>query len=65
MATMNDMALLREYHRLGSEKAFALLVKKHINLVYSVALRRVGVPVCAEEITQVEGFFRPVKRARP
>src|SRR5579863_4583059 len=53
MADMNDMELLREYDRLGSEEAFAQLVKKHVNLVYSVALRRVGVPSHAEEITQV------------
>ncbi len=53
MADVNDMALLREYDRLGSEEAFARLVKKHVHLVYSVALRRVGVPAHAEEITQV------------
>jgi len=53
MADVNDMTLLWEYDRLGSEEAFALLVKKHINLVYSVALRRVEVAAHAEEITQV------------
>ena len=41
---MTDMALLREYDRLGSEEAFALLVKRQVNLVYSVALRRVTCP---------------------
>jgi RNA polymerase sigma factor (sigma-70 family) len=56
MADVNDrkdLALLKEYDRLGSEEAFALLVKRHVNLVYSVALCRVEVPAHAEEITQV------------
>jgi RNA polymerase sigma factor (sigma-70 family) len=55
MANVNDMddfGLLREYAGRGSEEAFALLVKRQINLVYSVALRRVTVAAHAEEITQ-------------
>ena len=55
MANVNDvdnMGLLREYDRRGSEEAFALLVKRQINFVYSVALRRVAVAAHAEEITQ-------------
>ena len=53
MPDVNDMVLLQEYHRLGSEEAFARLVKRQLNLVYSVALRHVGIPAHAEEITQV------------
>jgi len=48
----DDMALVREYARGNSEEAFATLVSRHVNLVYSVALRRVRDPHLAEEITQ-------------
>ena len=48
----DDMALLREYARHNSEEAFAALVSRHVNLVYSVALRQVRDPHLAEEITQ-------------
>ena len=48
----DDMALLREYAQRNSEEAFATLVSRHINLVYSVALRQVRNPHLAEEITQ-------------
>jgi len=40
----DDMALVREYARGNSEEAFAALVSRHINLVYSVALRQVHDP---------------------
>jgi len=46
------MALVREYAESNSEQAFATLVSRHVNLVYSVALRHVGNPHLAEEITQ-------------
>ena len=48
----DDLTLLREYARLNSEEAFAALVSRHINLVYSVALRQVRDSHLAEEITQ-------------
>src|SRR5208282_474425 len=48
----DDLTLLREYARENSEEAFAALVSRHINLVYSVALRQVRDPHLAEEITQ-------------
>src|SRR5271169_5657610 len=50
--TNDDMALLREYARRNSEEAFATLVSRHLNLVYSVAMRQVRDPHLAEEITQ-------------
>ena len=52
MPDVNDMDLLRDYDRRGSEEAFAGLVRRHINLVYSVAFRHVGIAAHAEEITQ-------------
>ena len=48
----DDLALLRDYARNHSEDAFATLVTRHVNLVYSVALRQVRDPHLAEEITQ-------------
>ncbi len=48
----DDLTLLREYARNNSEEAFAALVSRHVNLVYSVALRQVRDPHLAGEITQ-------------
>jgi uncharacterized protein (TIGR03435 family) len=50
--TNDDIALLREYALRNSEQAFATLVSRHVNLVYSVAMRQVRDPHLAEEITQ-------------
>ncbi|HEY5042693.1 MAG TPA: sigma-70 family RNA polymerase sigma factor [Verrucomicrobiae bacterium] len=52
MHDASDMDLLRDYARQGSEEVFAELVRRHINLVYSAALRHVGIAAHAEEITQ-------------
>jgi RNA polymerase sigma factor (sigma-70 family) len=49
----DDMELLREFARSNSEQSFATLVRRHINLVYSVALRRLNNAHEAEEVTQV------------
>ena len=50
---MDDMALLREYAARNSEDAFAELVSRRVNFVYSAALRQVRRPDLAEEVTQV------------
>jgi RNA polymerase sigma factor (sigma-70 family) len=50
--TIDDMELVREYARNKSETAFATLVSRYVNLVYSVALRQVGNSPLAEEVTQ-------------
>ena len=52
MQDVPDMELVQNYHQQGSEEAFAELVRRHIGLVYSAALRRVGIAAQAEEITQ-------------
>jgi RNA polymerase sigma factor (sigma-70 family) len=52
MPEMDDITLLREYAETGSEAAFTALVERYVNLVYSTALRSVGNPHAAEEITQ-------------
>src|SRR5262245_59518815 len=48
----DDMDLVREYAVGNSEKAFETLVSRHINLVYSVALRQVRDRHLAEEVAQ-------------
>src|ERR1700743_1398598 len=52
MQELADINLLRQYCEHNSEPAFAELVQRHINLVYSAALRKTGNPHAAEEITQ-------------
>jgi RNA polymerase sigma factor (sigma-70 family) len=52
MAELDDIELLREYALNNSDAAFAVLVSRHINLVYSTALRAVRNHHQAQEITQ-------------
>lgn len=47
-----DMTLVREYAGSQSEAAFEQLVARHLNLVYSTALRQAGDAHLAEEIAQ-------------
>ena len=49
---MDDITLLREYADTKSESAFAALVSRHINFVYSAALRQVRDPDLAKDVTQ-------------
>ena len=64
MADANDMDLVREFARHNSETAFAELVHRHINLVYSVALRFVGNPEDAQDVTQAVFIILAQKAAR-
>src|SRR5881397_1574484 len=52
MLELNDSVLLKEYVEHGSEEAFATLVARHVNKVYSIALRHTRNAHQAEEITQ-------------
>ncbi len=50
---MDDFELLQAYVHQHAEHAFATLVSRHLNLVYSAALRQTGEPHTAEDVTQV------------
>src|SRR5689334_6239384 len=50
--TATDLDLLRDYAQQSSEEAFAALVSRHLDLVYSAALRQVRSPQLAEEVSQ-------------
>src|SRR5690348_16166092 len=52
MVEMDDHELLTEYARTESESAFNTIVSRHVNLVYSAALRFTNNSHHAEEITQ-------------
>ena len=47
-----DLELLRDYAREKSQDAFTELVRRHLDLVYSAALRQVRSPQLAEEVSQ-------------
>ncbi len=51
-AAATDLQLLARYTRDRAEDAFAELVRRHLNLVYSAALRQVRSPQLAEEVAQ-------------
>src|SRR5687768_14587167 len=48
----DDSTLLTEYVRGRAEPVFRRLVQRHIDLVYSAALRQVRDPHLAEDVTQ-------------
>ena len=52
MTDWDDHELLTAYVGSASEPAFAVLVGRYVNLVYSAALRFTGNPHHAQEITQ-------------
>ncbi|HEY4416406.1 MAG TPA: sigma-70 family RNA polymerase sigma factor [Verrucomicrobiae bacterium] len=48
----NDLDLLKQFAHAHSQDAFAEIVRRHVNLVYSAALRQVRAPQLAEEVAQ-------------
>lgn len=59
---MTDQELLQEFIRYKSEDAFAHLVKRYLDLVYSAALRQLRSNHLAEEVVQ-KVFLELVRRA--
>jgi RNA polymerase sigma factor (sigma-70 family) len=59
---MEDLQLLREYAESGSERAFAELVRRHVDLVYSTARRLAREATVAEDVTQMV-FIRLARKA--
>ena len=47
-----DYGLLRQFTRRGDQAAFAALVRRHLDLVYATALRKLEDPGAAEEVAQ-------------
>jgi len=64
MQLTDDSALLRQFAEDHSDEAFAALVQRHVNLVYSVGLRQTGSPHAAEEITQAVFIILAKKAAQ-
>jgi RNA polymerase sigma factor (sigma-70 family) len=52
MENASDLELIRRYAGARAEDAFGELVRRHVNLVYSAALRQVRSPQLAEEVAQ-------------
>src|SRR3954468_1657314 len=52
MPDLDDILLLRQFAQTRDQNAFATIVNRHINLVYSAALRQVRDPHMAEDVTQ-------------
>ena len=50
---IDDKELLARYVKQGSQDSFAELVARHLNFVYSTALRQVRISQAAEDVTQL------------
>jgi RNA polymerase sigma factor (sigma-70 family) len=64
MQEIADMELVRQYAQRNSDEAFATLVTRHVNLVYSAALRKTGNADAAGEITQAVFIILAKKAGR-
>jgi RNA polymerase sigma factor (sigma-70 family) len=63
MPLSEDMELLQEYVVRNSDSAFEAILKRHIHLVYSTALRQVRDPSLASDVTQTT-FIILARKAR-
>jgi RNA polymerase sigma factor (sigma-70 family) len=52
MASLDDTQLLHDFRTRRSEEAFAELVRRYLNLVYSAALRQVRDPATEDDVAQ-------------
>ncbi len=59
---MDDRELIHIYLEKGSDTAFAELVRRHVDLVYSTALRRIGESQLAKDVSQFV-FIRLARKA--
>src|SRR3954465_1925608 len=60
----DDAALLRQYAEGGVESAFEELVRQHVDLVYTVALRRTGGDAHAARDIAQEVFTKLARHAK-
>ena len=60
---MDDWQLLKSYGRDDSQDAFAEIVRRHVNLVYSAALRQMREAELARDVTQLV-FTNLARRAK-
>lgn len=67
MKSTDDLELLRKFTREQSQDAFAMLVQRHLNLVYCAGLRQVQSHHLAEEVAQsvFTDLARNAARLRP
>jgi len=63
VSSTSDQQLLRDYAECHAETAFAELVRRHVDLVYSAALRMVSDAHLAQDVTQ--GVFMALARSAP